>query len=157
MHIIITDKNNNEHSIKSWSESYKCDASYADYEFVSYNFIKKLTQSSCKKYTLSAFIMHICKISDKIKSSDKSLISSTTTITSFTIFSSIDMKTELSDCEDVQLYQLIYKYKKVFYNKLLNNLLSKWDNEHEIEMRDTKSVNINAYSLLKAHLDEQVK
>ena len=102
MCIIITDKNNNEHFIKSWSESYKCDAPHADYEFVSYNFIKKLTQSSCKKHTLSMFIMHVYKISDKNKSSDKSSISSTTT-TSFIISSSADIKTELSDCKDVQL------------------------------------------------------
>ena len=100
MCIIITDKNDDEHSIKSWSESHKCDTSHADYEFISYNFIKKLTQSSCKKHTLSVFIMHVCKISDKNESSDKFSVSFITT-TSFTISSSADVKTELSDCEDV--------------------------------------------------------
>ena len=101
--------------------------------------------------------MHIHKISDKNKSSDKFSISFTTTTTSFTISSSADTKTELLNCEDVQLHQLIHKYRKVFHNKLLNSLLSKWDNEHEIKTGDAKSVNINAYSLLKVHLDKQVK
>ena len=99
MHIIITDKNNDEHSIKSWSEPCKCDTSHADYEFVSYNFIKKLTQSSCKKYTPPVFIIHVHKISDENESFNESQIS--TPITSFTISSSADTKTELSDCEDV--------------------------------------------------------
>ena len=67
------------------------------------------------------------------------------------------MKTDLLDCKDVQLHQLIYKYKKVFYNKLLNSLSSKRDNKHEIKTGDAKLVNINAYPLSKAHLDEQVK
>ena len=158
MHIVITDKNNDEHSIRSWPEPHKCDTPYADSEFVSYNFIKKLTWGSCKKHTLPVFVMHICKIFDKIKSFNKFSISfTTTTTTSSTISSSADMKTELLNCEDVQLCQLIHKYKKVFYNKLSDSLLSKWDNEHEIKTRDAKSVNINAYPLLKAHLDEQVK
>ena len=64
MCIIITDKNDDEHSIRSWSESHKCDTPHADYEFVSYNFIKKLTWGSHKKHTLSAFIMHVHKIYD---------------------------------------------------------------------------------------------
>ena len=101
MCIVNTDKNDDEHSIRSWSEPHKCDTPHADYEFVSYNFIKKFTWDSCKKHALSAFIMHIHKISDKIESSDKSSISSTTTTTSFTISSSADTKTELLNCEDV--------------------------------------------------------
>ena len=155
MCIIITDKDCDEHSIKSWSEPCICDTFYADYEFVSYNFIKKLTKSSYKKHTPSAFIMHVCKISDKNESFNKFQISTPTTPS--TISSSADMKAELLNCEDVQLHQLIHKYKKVFCNKLLNNLSSMRDNEHEIKTGDTKSVNINAYSLSKAHLDEQVK
>ena len=157
MCIIITDKNDDEHFIRLWSESHKCDTPYADYKFVSYNFIKKFTQSSHKKHAPPVFVMHIHKISDEIKSFNKFSISSTTTTTSSTISSSADTKTELLNCEDVQLHQLIHKYKKVFYNKLSDSLLSKWDNEHEIKTGDTKSVNINAYSLSKAHLDEQVK
>ena len=156
MCIIITDKDSDKHSIRSWSESHKCDTSHADYKFVSYNFIKKLTQSSCKKHAPSVFVMHICKISDENESSNKFSISSTT-ITSFIISSSADMKTKLLNYEDIQLHQLIHKYKKVFCNKVSDSLLSKWDNKHKIKIRDTKSVNINAYSLLKAHLDEQVK
>ena len=101
MCIIITDKNDDKHSIRSWSESCKCNTPHADYEFVSYNFIKKLTWDSHKKHTPSVFVMHVHKISNKNESSDKSLISSTTTTTSSTISSSTDTKTELSDCEDV--------------------------------------------------------
>ena len=125
MHIIIADKDGDEHSIRPWPEPHKCNAPHADYEFVSYNFIKKLTQSSHKKHAPPAFIMHIHKISDKIESSDKSPIPSTTTTTSSTISSSADMKIKLLNCEDVQLHQLIHKYKKVFCNKLLNSLSSK--------------------------------
>ena len=43
--------------------------------------------------------MHVCKIFDKNKSSDESQIS--TIITSFTISSSADVKTELLNYEDV--------------------------------------------------------
>ena len=96
--------------------------------------------------------MHIYKISDKNKSFNKSQISTTTT--SSIISSSADTKTKLLNYKDIQLYQLIYKYKKVFHNKLLNNLSSKRDNELKIKIRDMKSVNTNAYSLLKAHLNE---
>ena len=99
MHIIITDKNSDEHSIRSWSESCKCNTPHANYEFVSYNFIKKLTQSSYKKHTLSAFVMHVYKISDKNKSFNKSQIFTTTN--SSTISSSANVKTDLLDCEDV--------------------------------------------------------
>ena len=99
MCIIITDKNDDEHSIRSWSEPHKCDTPYADYEFVSYNFIKKLTQSSCKKHTPPVFIMHVHKISDKNKPFNKSQISTTTTPS--TISPSADVKTELLNCEDV--------------------------------------------------------
>ena len=103
MHIIITNKNDNEHSIRSWLESHKCDTSHADYEFVSYNFIKKLTWGSHKKHALSVFVMHIHKISDKNKSSDEFSISFTTT-TSSTISFSADTKIELLNYKDVQLY-----------------------------------------------------
>ena len=65
MCIIIIKKNDDEHSIKSWSESCKCNASYANYEFVNYNFIKKFTWGNHKKHTLSVFIMHVYKISDE--------------------------------------------------------------------------------------------
>ena len=99
MHIIITDKDDDKHSIRSWSEPHKCDTSHADYEFISYNFIKKLTQSSYKKHAPPVFIMHIHKISNKNESSDESHFSTTTT--SLTISSSVDMKTELLNCEDV--------------------------------------------------------
>ena len=99
MHIIIADKNDDEHSIRSWSESHKCDAPHVNYEFVSYNFIKKFTQSSHKKHTPPVFIIHVHKISDKNKSSNESQISTPTT--SSIISSSADVKTELSDCEDV--------------------------------------------------------
>ena len=99
MLIIITDKNNDKHVIKSWSESHKCNASYADYEFVSYNFIKKLIWDSYKKHTLSVFVMHVYKIFNKNKSSDKSQISTTTS--SFTISSSADVNVELLNYKDV--------------------------------------------------------
>ena len=66
MHIVITNKDSDKHSIRSRSEPHKCDTSYADYEFISYNFIKKLTWDSHKKHALSVFIIHIHKISDKM-------------------------------------------------------------------------------------------
>ena len=99
MCIVIIKKNYDEHFIRSWLESYKCDTPHVNYEFVSYNFINKLTQSSCKKHTPSSFIMHIHKISDKNECSDKSQISTTTTPS--TISFSADTKTELLDCEDI--------------------------------------------------------
>ena len=99
MHIIIVNKDSDKHFIRSWSEPCKCDTPHADYEFVSYNFIKKLTWGSYKKHTPSVFIMYVHKISDENESSDKSQISTPTT--SFTISSSADMKTELLNYKDV--------------------------------------------------------
>ena len=99
MCIIIADKNNNEHSIRSWLELCKCDTPHVNYKFVSYNFIKKLTQSSSKKHAPPVFIMHVCKISDKNESFNKSQIFTTTTPS--TISSSADAKTELLDCKDI--------------------------------------------------------
>ena len=100
MCIIITDKNSNKHFIRSWSEPCKCNTSHADYKFVSYNFINKLTQSSsCKKHTPSMFIINICRIFDENKFSNKPQISTTTT--SSTVSSSADIKTELLNCKDV--------------------------------------------------------
>ena len=99
MHIIIADKDDDEHSIRPWSEPHNCDTPYADYKFVSYNFIKKLTQSSCKKHAPSVFIMHVHKISDKNESFDKYQISAPTT--PFTISSSADVKAKLLNFEDV--------------------------------------------------------
>jgi hypothetical protein len=60
-----------------------------------------------------------------------------------------------SKTDDLRIKSLINKYKHVFQIKLSSKLLLDWDNDHHINTRNTKLININAYSLSQMHLKEQ--
>ena len=81
------------------------------------------------------FIKHVYKITDNKENLNKSVSTFTTTLTLSFIK---DVKDKLSECKDNSLYKLIYKYKKVFKNKLFDSLLSKCENKHEIKTKIAK-------------------
>ena len=86
INIIIINNFNNKYFIKLWQESCKCNAFYTDYNFISYNVIKKLIKRWRQKHVLFVFIIYIYKITDDLDkrydiSSNKTFSISSSSIT----------------------------------------------------------------------------
>ena len=59
--------------------------------------------------------------------------------------------------DDLRVQALLTKYKKVFQSELSDELSSKKNFVHNIDIDNAKSVNQNTYLLLQTHMKKQQK
>ena len=64
---------------------------------------------------------------------------------------------ELFKCENKQLNQIIRFFRQIFQKVLFNCLFSKRQNKHIINIKNTKSRNINNYPMFYSQFENQIK